>query len=663
MRRRAAALLLCFGVLLAYPRVSATQWVQTAGPEGCHIISIAAAGSKVFAIVEGYGIFISSDNGARWTAVKTGFPPEQEFACLAWSNGTLFAGSKQGLVLFSRDDGATWQQVELYFQKATYGREVNCLASVATDLFILTGSSVFLSPDYANGAAAVPLELPKETWIRSFAVIGSDIIMGQLRGPILLLRKNGSAWTRFKLVPPKVAELLCLEAVGSDLFAGTGEGVFLSKDKGASWTDISSGLPKDPYITCLGVNGSDIVAGLSELMVPENPIGIRLARGAGRTWTVAELGLKNAEIECFATGGKHLFAGTTSGVFRSPDGGATWAAVNAGLPVASNVTSLMASGQNLIAVTSQGTPSFGDVWLSSDDGRTWKTIGPRLRRDSRVACLTGAGPNIFAGISSRSWEEDEKREGVFLSPNSGRSWIMINSGLPPGEGVGHLAAVGQAIYAGTDAGNVFLSRNNGASWEACSEGLPANHSISCLVAVGQDLFAGIPQSSYELPTGPAALPGISLSVGGQYLFAGGPPPTGRLYLLAKGAPKWKDTRIRLSREINSLAKIGPALFLGTGNGLYLCEDYVESPRAFKLKMSQILSVSSLVALGTDLYVGIHWGVIKVTKSENWWTTVDTEMPEKIRIRRLLLRGQDLFAGTEERGVWRLPLAELRKFRP
>lgn len=659
MRTRAAALLLCLGVFFAYPHVSAAQWVQTSGPEGCHVISIAAAGSRVFAVVEGYGIFMSSDNGARWRAVKTGLPPDQDFTCLTWSSGTLLAGSDHGLVLFSRDDGTNWRPIDIKFPNARYGRNVSCLALVGTDLFVGTDEGAYLCPDYANGAAAVPLELPKETWIRSFAVVGSDVIMGQLRGPLFLFRKNDSAWTRSKLVPPRVGEILCLEAIGSDLFAGTGEGVFLSTDRGASWTKIGSGLPRDPYVSCLGVSGSNIVAGLSELMVPENPIGIRLTRGQGRSWTVTNLGLKNADIECFTSAGKTLFAGTTSGVFRSQDGGSTWMPVNSGLPVASSVSTLAASGQNLLAVTSQGTPSIGGVWLSPDDGRTWKMISPDLRPDSMVACLAVSNPNIFAGISSRSWEEDEKREGVFLSPNSGRSWITVNSGLPPNAGIRHLVVIGQAIYAGTDAGNVFLSRNNGASWEACSEGLPANHSISCLVAVGQDLFAGIPQSSYELPTGPTVPAAISLSVSGQYLFAGGPPPTGRLFLLAKGALKWKDTRIRLSREINSLAKIGPALFLGTGNGLYFCEDYVESPRAFKLKMSQILSVSSLVASGTDLYVGIHWGVIKVTKSENWWTTVDTEMPEKIRIRRLLLRGQDLFAGTEERGVWRLPLAELK----
>ena len=662
MRTCVAALLVCLGLFLAYPQMSAPQWVQTSGPEGCHVVSLAGAGNKVFAVVEGYGLFTSSDNGARWTAVKTGLPPGHDVTLVEWINATLFAGTDRGLVLFSTDDGAKWRRIEVGPPGA--GRPaVNSLALAGTDLFIGTHNGVYLCSDYADGAAAVPLELPKGTLIRSFAVIGSDVIAGQLRGPILLFKKNIGAWTRSEFPSPVHWELICLEASGSDLFAGTGEGIFLSSDRGASWSKIGQGLRRDPYVTCLGLSGLDIVAGLSEQMVPEDPPGIRVSRGRGRVWTATHLGLKNADIECFGSGGKSLFAGTTSGVFRSQDGGSTWMPANAGLPVASSVLALMASGQSLFAVTSQGYPPVGDIWLSPDSGGTWKTIGPDLRPDSMVSCLAGSGPNVFAGISSRSWEKDEKREGVYLSPNNGRSWITVNSGLPPGVGVRHLAVIGQAVYAGTDAGIIYISKNNGASWEACSEGLPSGHPISCLVAAGQDLFAGIPQSSYELPTGPAAPANITLSVGGQYLFAMGPPPTGRLFLLAKGALKWNDTRIRLSRPVNSLAKIGTALFLGTDHGLYLCENYVESPRAFKLKMPQIISVSSLVAAGTDLFVGTSNGVIMVTKSENWWTTVDIGMPEKISITRLLLGGQDLFAGTEERGVWRLPLLELRKFRP
>jgi hypothetical protein len=231
--------------------------------------------------------------------------------------------------------------------------------------------------------------------------------------------------------------------------------------------------------------------------------------------------------------------------------------------------------------------------------------------------------------------------------------------------------IGQAIYAATDAGNIFVSTNNGASWDAWGEGLPTRYSISCLVAVGEDLFAGVPQPSW-LPPASAAPAGLSLSVGGQYLFAGGPPPTGRLFVRAKGAPKWKDTRIRLSRSVNSLVKIGTALFLGTDSGLYLCENYSQSPKALKLEARFDLPVRCLAMVGTSLVMGTYDGVHIVKADGEKWTFVDTGLPKGIMVSSLAATGTHLFAGTssewrgvagiEERGVWRLPLAALDRFR-
>ncbi|MDP4200036.1 MAG: T9SS type A sorting domain-containing protein [Bacteroidota bacterium] len=47
---------------------------------------------------------------------------------------------------------------------------------------------------------------------------------------------------------------------GSNLFAGTGGGVFLSIDNGTTWADVSGGLTST-QITALGVIGSNLFAG------------------------------------------------------------------------------------------------------------------------------------------------------------------------------------------------------------------------------------------------------------------------------------------------------------------------------------------------------------------------------------------------------------------
>ena len=58
-------------------------------------------------------------------------------------------------------------------------------------------------------------------------------------------------------------------------------------------------------------------------------------RTAARSWTAANSGLTDHDVQCLAIDPKSpatLYAGTyEGGVFRSTDSGATWTAVNTGL--------------------------------------------------------------------------------------------------------------------------------------------------------------------------------------------------------------------------------------------------------------------------------------------------------------------------------------------
>ncbi|MCH8325796.1 MAG: regulator, partial [Bacteroidetes bacterium] len=62
------AMLLMFLVL---SNTANGQWVQTNGPFGGKINSLVVSGTNIFAGTCG-GVFLSSDNGANWTAVNNG---------------------------------------------------------------------------------------------------------------------------------------------------------------------------------------------------------------------------------------------------------------------------------------------------------------------------------------------------------------------------------------------------------------------------------------------------------------------------------------------------------------------------------------------------------------------------------------------------------------
>jgi len=66
-------------------------------------------------------------------------------------------------------------------------------------------------------------------------------------------------------------------------------------------------------------------------------------------------GLTNTSVSALAVSGSKLFAatygGTSGGVYVSVNNGTSWTKASSGLPATGNVTSLAASGNNIIAGT------------------------------------------------------------------------------------------------------------------------------------------------------------------------------------------------------------------------------------------------------------------------------------------------------------------------
>jgi len=261
----------------------------------------------------------------------------------------------------------------------------------------------------------------------------------------------------------------CLAVSGTNLFAGTYDGVYISTNNGSNWSVASAGLPSNTEVTEFAVSGTYLWAGTYGG-------GVFLSTDNGTSWTAVSAGLTNTDVWSLAVSGANLFAGTYfGGVFRSTDNGTSWAAVNAGL-TSTNVWSLAVSGSNLFAGTYQG-----GVFLSTDNGTNWTAANTGLTNPN-VSCLAVNGANLFAGTDGG---------GIFLSTNNGTNWTAVNSGLT-NTSVSSLAVSGTYLWAGTWGGGVFLSTDNGTSWTAASNGLPyTNMSVYDLAATGTDLFTAL----------------------------------------------------------------------------------------------------------------------------------------------------------------------------
>jgi photosystem II stability/assembly factor-like uncharacterized protein len=189
---------------------------------------------------------------------------------------------------------------------------------------------------------------------------------------------------------------------------------------------------------------------------------------------------------------------STGGVYRSDDGGESWAPHNKGicarfLPPDQQYPEW---GQCVHKVVSH--PSNPDrlflqhhwgVYRSDNAGESWNDIGRGLPSDFGFAMEMD--PNDANIVYIIPIESDEFRctpEGklrVYRTKNSGESWEPLTNGLPQEDALetilrDNMKADGNnptGLYFGTRSGKVFGSNDGGDSWTLIKQGLPP---ITCV---------------------------------------------------------------------------------------------------------------------------------------------------------------------------------------
>jgi len=618
---------------LVLTQISFAQWVHTNGPCRGSANCFAVIGSNIFA--GGSGVFLSTDNGMSWKSVSTGLT--NDVLALAVSGTNLFAGTDGGGVFLSTNNGTSWTAINTGLPQ--YPFQVYALAISGTDIFAGGDDGVFLSTNNGTSWTAINTGLPPYVDVYALAFSGANLFAAVYDASpsvysVYLSTNNGTSWSRPANSGYPGTYISVLAVRGTDLFVGSGD-LYRSTDNGTSWT--ATGIPNYAGAMALLVSGSNLFAGT------EN--GVFLSTNNGASWTSASNGLPTEPgvstayipVHALALSGTTLFAGTIDGVFRSTDNSTSWSFVFLGGNANVSVNALTVKGAELFAGTSWGyEPSGGYIFHSTDNGDSWV---PQLE------CYAGdfavSGTNVFAGTN----------RGVFRTTLGGTSWT--SAGLAD-TSVNALIVSGNNLFA-SGGGGLFLSTNNGTSWTVA--GL-TNTWVSALVVHGTNLFAstsgfmggvllstnggatwtavsnGLPKEPYDSAQ---FIPIKALAVSGTYLFAG----TGEAAFnggvfrstnngtswtqFSNGLPKSPNDTTQYS-SINSLAIYGPNLFAGTGSGVFLSTNSGMTWQAFNTGFKQ--GVSALGFNDTYVFAGTpsHYS-----------------------------RGDDYIDGT---GLWRRPLSEM-----
>jgi hypothetical protein len=290
------------------------------------------------------------------------------------------------------------------------------------------------------------------------------------------------------------------------IYLGTADGgVWKSANDGASWTPLTDTQPS-LAVGALALDPADatdatLYVGTGETnydIISPPPlfngdsyfgVGVLKTTNGGASWTLLGSGLPgfnnysaaSVGIGALAVNGSTVWAGTTSGLYQSTNGGATWAQVTvaAGSPNA-RVTDVVMDGLNLYVVLSEATGGFSytgiyksvaggapfaPIMVGLPSGAIWSRAQVALAASSAPAART-----LYLAIADATGN----LLGIYKTTNSGATWAATGTqpedyfdggGGPQGFYDTTIAvdpANANLVYAGGV--NVVASTDGGVSW-------------------------------------------------------------------------------------------------------------------------------------------------------------------------------------------------------
>ncbi|MCM2270379.1 MAG: hypothetical protein NDJ75_09775 [Thermoanaerobaculia bacterium] len=336
-------------------------------------------GARLVAGAGGDGIYASRDGGANWTPSGTGLHAAWgERLWGAPGSASLFAQLSIGLF---RHDGRGWSEVTAPFSDGKKAEVDGFLFDAASPqtIYAFDTSKYFRSTD--GGARWQEVE-QKGPSMR-------DMMKGSLDSPEFasMAQERGN---------PKV---LYAGAWSND---GPGTSVYKTTDGGKKWTPAGQGLPGGERVERLRAGA----AGTLFAVVDDH--GVFRTTDGGASWSPAGAGLPDAELHELAVHPgqtDRLFAATEKGLYVSIDSGASWSRVGVGAGLEDEEVEAVAIDPASGAVFAG---SFGGVFRSADGGTSWAPANDGLpNTDVRALAIAGSPPRLWAGVAGGSFWSTE----------------------------------------------------------------------------------------------------------------------------------------------------------------------------------------------------------------------------------------------------------------
>jgi photosystem II stability/assembly factor-like uncharacterized protein len=279
-------------------------------------------------------------------------------------------------------------------------------------------------------------------------------------------RDGGSTWSKMTtdLSSFRVLTLGVDPHSPANVLAGTmGDAVYKSPDGGQSWAPYNAGLKEHVSV----VNQFVFHPTEPDTIYTATTVGVFRTTDGGRLWSERMHGMKEVHYVVTLAIDPHnpdvMYAGTTGGVYKTTDGTANWTLVNNGLIPKEKLDAAMALGVNTLVTdpARPGTVYAGTtkgLFKTSDAGASWQRTEKGLADNYISVLLIDPSSHmvLYAGT----------RKGVHKTTD-GASWAQCNNGLT----TLNIRAMAlspldpQTVFAGTNGSGLFRSMDGGLNWK------------------------------------------------------------------------------------------------------------------------------------------------------------------------------------------------------